>query len=109
MSSSRKPALRSPRPKGAGSEVEGSAGQLLAPRPAGLRITLVKSPTGYSEHQKRTVRALGLRRLRQTVEQADTPVVRGMIAKIPHLVSVEPALQSPRPKGAGSGAEGEVK
>ena len=91
MSSSRKPALsRSPeRSEGA---VEGSTGQ--------LRITLVKSPTGYNEHQKRTVRALGLRRLRQTVEQVDTPVVRGMIAKIPHLVSVEPAL---------SGAEGEVK
>jgi len=54
-----------------------------------LRITLVKSPTGYNERQKRTVRALGLRRLNQTVEQADTPVVRGMIAKVPHLVSVE--------------------
>ncbi len=54
-----------------------------------LRITLVKSPTGYNLRQKRTVRALGLRRLRQTVEQADTPVVRGMIAKVPHLLSVE--------------------
>ena len=99
MSSSRKPALSEARPERS-RRVEGSAGRLLAPRPAGLRITLVKSPTGYSEHQKRTVRALGLRRLRQTVEQVDTPVVRGMIAKIPHLVSVEPAL---------SGAEGEVK
>lgn len=54
-----------------------------------LRITLVKSPTGYSVRQKRTVRALGLRRLNQTVEQADSPVVRGMIAKVPHLLSVE--------------------
>ena len=54
-----------------------------------LRITLVKSPTGYAERQKRAVRALGLRRLRQTVEQADTAVVRGMIARIPHLLSVE--------------------
>jgi len=54
-----------------------------------LRITLVKSPTGYAERQKRTARALGLRRLHQTVEQADTAVVRGMIAKIPHLLSVE--------------------
>jgi large subunit ribosomal protein L30 len=54
-----------------------------------LRITLVKSPTGYMERQKRTVRALGLRRLNQTVEHADTPVVRGMIAKVPHLLSVE--------------------
>lgn len=54
-----------------------------------LRITLVKSPTGYAERQKRTARALGLRRLHQTVEQVDTPVVRGMIATIPHLLSVE--------------------
>lgn len=57
--------------------------------PKRLRITLVKSTTGYNERQKRTVRALGLRRLRQTVEQVDTPVVRGMLAKVPHLVSVE--------------------
>jgi large subunit ribosomal protein L30 len=54
-----------------------------------LRITLTKSPIGYSIRQKRTVRALGLRRIRQTVEQEDTPVVRGMIAKVSHLVSVE--------------------
>ncbi|MCJ7569757.1 MAG: 50S ribosomal protein L30 [Anaerolineales bacterium] len=54
-----------------------------------LRITLVKSPIGYSKRQKRTVRALGLRRLRQTVEHNDTPVVRGMITKIQHLVQVE--------------------
>ncbi|MES0339989.1 MAG: 50S ribosomal protein L30 [Anaerolineales bacterium] len=54
-----------------------------------LRITLVKSPIGYSERQKRTVRALGLRRLRQTVEHVDNPAVRGMITKIQHLVQVE--------------------
>ena len=54
-----------------------------------LRITLVKSPTGYAVRQKRTARALGLHRLNQTVEQVDSQVVRGMIAKIPHLVSVE--------------------
>ena len=54
-----------------------------------LRITLVKSPIGYSKRQKRTVRALGLRRLHQTVEHNDTPVVRGMITKIQHLVQVE--------------------
>ena len=60
-----------------------------SPAAKSLRITLVKSPTGYAERQKRTVRALGLRRMHQTVVQADTPVVRGMIAKVPHLVSVE--------------------
>ena len=54
-----------------------------------LRITLVKSPIGYSERQKGTVRALGLRRMNQTVEQVDTPVVRGMLAKVTHLVQVE--------------------
>lgn len=54
-----------------------------------LRITLVKSPIGYSERQKATVRALGLRHLHDSVEQADTPVVRGMIQKISHLVLVE--------------------
>lgn len=54
-----------------------------------LRITLVRSPIGYNLRQKRTVRALGLRRLHQTVEQDDTPVVRGMIAKVSHLVRVE--------------------
>jgi len=56
-----------------------------------LRITLVKSPTGYNDRQRRTARALGLRRMHQTVEQADTPVIRGMIAKIPHLLRVEEA------------------
>jgi len=54
-----------------------------------LHITLVRSPIGYALRQKRTVRALGLHRLNQTVEQADTPVVRGMIAKVSHLVRVE--------------------
>lgn len=54
-----------------------------------LRITLVRSPIGYAKRQKQTVRALGLRRMNQTVEHADTPQIRGMIAKIPHLLRVE--------------------
>jgi len=54
-----------------------------------LQITLLRSPIGYSIRQKRTVRALGLRRINQTVEHEDTPVVRGMIAKVNHLVAVE--------------------
>ncbi|MEE9216393.1 MAG: 50S ribosomal protein L30 [Anaerolineales bacterium] len=53
-----------------------------------LTVTLVKSPIGYSERQKRTVRALGLRRMMQSVEHSDTPVLRGMIAKVPHLLNV---------------------
>ena len=54
-----------------------------------LKVTLVKSPIGYSERQKNTVRALGLRRMSQTVEHSDTPVIRGMIGKVSHLVKVE--------------------
>ena len=54
-----------------------------------LRITLIKSPIGYSKRQKGTVRALGLRRMHQTVEQVDNPVMRGMLAKVSHLVLVE--------------------
>ncbi len=56
---------------------------------AKLRITLVKSPIGYSARQKGTVRALGLKRLNSTVEHQDAPAIRGMIAKISHLVQVE--------------------
>ncbi len=58
-------------------------------KPKVLRITLVKSPIGYTQRQKDTVRALGLRRMHQTVEQEDTPVVRGMVAKVSHLLRVE--------------------
>jgi large subunit ribosomal protein L30 len=54
-----------------------------------LKITLVKSPIGYSTRQKGTVRALGLRRMGQTVEHSDTPAVRGMIDKVSHLIEVE--------------------
>lgn len=56
---------------------------------ARLRITLVKSPIGYNVRQRRTARALGLRRLNSTVEHTDVPSVRGMIARISHLVKVE--------------------
>jgi len=54
-----------------------------------LRITLVKSAIGYSERQKATVKALGLRRLHQSVVQEDSPVIRGMVNKVGHLVEVE--------------------
>ncbi|UCC63112.1 MAG: 50S ribosomal protein L30 [Anaerolineae bacterium] len=54
-----------------------------------LRITLIKSPIGYNQRQKGTIRALGLRRMGHTVEQLDTPVVRGMVQKVSHLVQVE--------------------
>lgn len=54
-----------------------------------LKVTWVKSAIGYSTRQKNTIRALGLRRLGQTVEHQDTPVIRGMIEKVFHLVKVE--------------------
>jgi large subunit ribosomal protein L30 len=54
-----------------------------------LRITLVKSPIGYPERQKGTVRALGLRRVHQTVEKVDSPALRGMVESVSHLVQVE--------------------
>jgi large subunit ribosomal protein L30 len=54
-----------------------------------LRITLVHSPIGYSKRHKATVRALGLRRMHQTVEQVDTPSLRGMLAMVAHLVEIE--------------------
>jgi large subunit ribosomal protein L30 len=60
-----------------------------APAPKLLRITLVRSPIGYPKRQKATVRALGLSRMHQTVEHEDAPSIRGMVAKISHLVHVE--------------------
>lgn len=56
-----------------------------------LRVTWVKSAIGYNKKQKATIAALGLRKLGQVVEHADNPTVRGMIAKVPHLVRVEEA------------------
>jgi large subunit ribosomal protein L30 len=55
-----------------------------------LRITLVRSPIGRQLKQKRTVRALGLKRLNHSVEQRETPEIMGMIARVRHLVKVEP-------------------
>jgi len=54
-----------------------------------LRVTLVRSPIGYTKDQRATARALGLRRLHQTIEHKDNPTLRGMIQKIIHLVQVE--------------------
>jgi len=54
-----------------------------------LRVTLVKSPIGYSKRQKATVRALGLRRMNHTVEHVDNPALRGMLVKVSHLIKVE--------------------
>ncbi len=61
-----------------------------------LRITYVKSAIGYREEQRATLRSLGLRQLRQVVEHPDTPTIRGMIAKVQHLVRVEEIDQNGR-------------
>jgi large subunit ribosomal protein L30 len=54
-----------------------------------IRVTLVRSTIGYTKDQKATAKALGLRRLHQTVEHNDNPALRGMIRKIIHLLQVE--------------------
>lgn len=54
-----------------------------------LRITKKRSAIGRKEVQKRTLEALGLRRMHQTVVQSDTPAIRGMIFRVSHLVEVE--------------------
>ena len=54
-----------------------------------LRIIYTKSVIGYNVKQKATIRALGLHRLHHQVEHDDTPVIRGMINKVSHLVRVE--------------------
>ena len=55
-----------------------------------VKIKLVKSPIGASKRQKATLRALGLRKINQTVAKADRPEIRGMINRVMHLVEVLP-------------------
>jgi len=54
-----------------------------------IKVTLVKSTAGCDADHRATVRGLGLRKIRQTVELADTPSVRGMIERVCYLVRVE--------------------
>jgi len=61
----------------------------MAKKDSKIKVTLVRSPIGYSARQKNTVRALGLRKMGQTVEHSDSPVIRGMIDKVAHLVQVQ--------------------
>jgi large subunit ribosomal protein L30 len=61
----------------------------MAKKSKTLRIVWVKSAIGYPGRQKNTIRALGLRRLGQAVEHQDTPVIRGMIGKVRHMVEVQ--------------------
>jgi len=54
-----------------------------------LRVTLLKSPVGNQTRQRLTVKALGLKRIRQTITHPDNLSVRGMVFKVSHLVQVE--------------------
>lgn len=54
-----------------------------------LKVTLMKSTVGATPHQKKVVEALGLRKIRQTVELPDSPQTRGAVTKVIHLLKVE--------------------
>jgi large subunit ribosomal protein L30 len=54
-----------------------------------VKVTLVRSPTGFNRNQGTVVKSLGLRRIRHSVVLKDTADVRGMIHKVRHLVEVE--------------------
>ncbi len=60
----------------------------MAKKDKTLKIQYFRSSIGRPGYQKEVVRGLGLRRLNQVVERPDTPQIRGMVAKIPHLVRV---------------------
>ena len=69
-----------------------------------LRVTWVRSTIGHKAAARGTIRALGLHRLHQTVEVADTPVIRGMIRRVAFLLKVdEPSAR------ASAATEGEAK
>lgn len=53
-----------------------------------LKIKWVRSTIATPEKHRRVIRGLGLRRLQQVVERPDTPAIRGMVAKVPHLVEI---------------------
>ena len=56
---------------------------------AQLKVTQVRSVIGQKRNQRETLRSLGLKRINDTVVQEDRPEIRGMVATVPHLVTVE--------------------
>jgi large subunit ribosomal protein L30 len=60
----------------------------MAKKATTLKIEQVRSAVGRPRRQREVLRSLGLRRIRHQVERPDTPAVRGMVAKIPHLVKI---------------------
>ena len=61
----------------------------MAKKEKAIKLTQIKSPIGYKPKAKATLKALGLKRIHQTVEKTDSPVIRGMINVIPFLVKVD--------------------
>lgn len=59
-----------------------------ATKKGGLKLKLVRSVIGTTRYQREVVRGLGLKRLQQTIERSDTPEIRGMLAKVAHLVEI---------------------
>lgn len=64
-----------------------------------VRITYRKSAIGYARDQKATIAALGLRRLKHTVEHEDSASIRGMVYKVRHLVDID-GVPADSPEGA---------
>ena len=60
-----------------------------------IRIKWVRSGIGFNFRQKRIVRSLGLKKLNQEIERPDTPQIRGLVAKVPHLVRIVEAVPKP--------------
>ena len=60
----------------------------MAKKQKQINVTLVRSPNGSQRVHRECVRGLGLKRMHQTVTLEDTPSVRGMVAKIPHLAEI---------------------
>ena len=73
-----------------------------------LKVTLVKSLIGLSPKQEATVRALGLKHIRQTVEHDDTPTIRGMIGAVPFAVKVAGAAEGETSVAGRDAAAGET-
>ena len=54
-----------------------------------IKITQIKSSIGYKQKAKLTLKALGLRKMHQSVEHIDTPSMRGMLSKVDYLIKIE--------------------
>jgi large subunit ribosomal protein L30 len=67
-----------------------------------VKLTLTRSRIGLKPGHVRTLDALGLRRIRATVVHDDTPVIRGMIARVPYALRVEPVEHDAAPTGGGT-------